>query len=119
MTQSFSTNSANDIFLGPDGNISISTGIFAVEFACKSAAQAQLQEMIFAYNQGVAYFPTIWTNEANVAQFEASIRMAIASAPGVTSIQDFEISIEDNIASYSATILTQFGQGAISGTFIS
>jgi hypothetical protein len=114
MTQSFSINSNNDIFIGTDGNLSIATGITAIEYACQNAAQAQLNEMIFAYNQGVAYFETIWQNTANVAQFEASLRAAITSVPGVTGISNLTILVQNNQLNYTATIQTIYGTGNIS-----
>lgn len=113
MSQSFTTNSQNDIFIDASGNIAISTQIFAVEQACANAAKAQLAEMIFAYDQGVANFQTIWRNVANIAQFEASVRSAILSVAGVTGISQFSAEAVENVVSYSATIQTIYGTGRI------
>lgn len=113
MTQTFTTNSNNDIFLNNDGNLSISTGIQAVLQACATAAKAQLHEMIYAFDQGVANFETVWRNSANVAQFEASVRAAILAVDGVTGISDFSAVVQDDAVSYSATIQTIYGPGAI------
>jgi hypothetical protein len=114
MVQSFSLNANNDIFIGTDGNLSIATGLSAVEFACKNFAQAQLNEMIFEYDQGVAYFETIWQNTANVAQFEASLRAALSNVPGVTGISNLTITVANNQLNYVATIQTIYGTGNIS-----
>jgi hypothetical protein len=115
MVQTFTTNDNNDIFIDASGNLSISSGIIAVEQACATAAKAQLNEMIYAFNQGVANFETIWRNVANVAQFEASVRAALLSVAGVTGVSDFSAVVQDNQISYSATIQTIYGPGNVNG----
>lgn len=115
MTQSFSTNENNDIFIGTDGNLSIATGIEAVLFACANAAKAQLNEMIYAYNEGVANFQTIWTSRVNIAQFEASVRQAILSVPGVVGIESFEAIASGSVVNYRAVINTIYGIGDFNG----
>lgn len=111
--QSFSTNSSNDIYLGLDGNLVIASEIEAVLFACANAAKAQLNEMIYAYDKGVANFPTIWTSAINVAQFEASVRGEILSVPGVTGISEFDMVVADSAMNYRAVIETIYGTGVI------
>lgn len=113
MTQSFATNDQNDIFLGPDGNIAVATGIEAVLYACQNAAKAQLHEMIYAFNRGVANFLPIRTNSVNVAQFEASVRAAIRGVPGVTGIKSFQTAVVNRAMNYRAVIVTIYGQGDI------
>lgn len=113
MTQSFATNSNNDLFIASDGNLSVATGIEAVLFACANAAKAQLNEMIYAFDRGVANFQTIWTNSVNVAQFEASVRAAILSVPGVIGIESFDMLVLDNAMNYRAVIKTIYGNGEI------
>jgi hypothetical protein len=115
MTQSFATNSNNDLYIGTDGNLVIASGIEAVLFACANAAKAQLNEMIYAYDKGVANFQTIWTSAINVAQFESSVRTAILAVPGVTGISNFDMIVVNNSMNYSATIVTVFGIGEING----
>lgn len=115
MTQSFSTNENNDLFIGTDNNLAISSGVQAVEFACANAAKAQFQEMIYAYDKGVANFPTIWTNSVNVAQFEASVRAAILAVPGVIGIKSFDMIVADNAMNYRAVIVTIYGTGNLNG----
>lgn len=116
MTQSFSTTEdTNDIFIGTDDRLAIATGIEAVKFAAANAAKAQLGEMIYAVNRGVANFQTIWTNSVNIAQFEASVRAAILGTPGVSGIQSFDMQVFENSMHYQAIIITIYGTGAING----
>lgn len=115
MTQSFATDSNNDIFIGSDDNLAVATGIEAVKFAAANAAKAQLGEMIYAANEGVANFQTIWTNSVNVAQFEASVRAAIVGTPGVTGIKSFDMQVSANAMHYQCVIVTIYGVGTING----
>lgn len=93
----------------------IATGIEAVLYACANAAKAQLHEMIYAYNRGVANFQTIWTNSINVAQFESSVRQAIRSVPGVIGIKTFSTQVTSGAMNYRAVIVTIYGSGEING----
>lgn len=111
--QTFTCNQNNDLFIGSDGNLAISKNLDAVLQACQTAAKAQYHEMIYAYDQGVANFETIWRNSTNIAQFEASVRAAIISVSGVTGISNFSVAVSNNVVSYSATIQTIFGTGNI------
>lgn len=115
MTQSFATDSNNDIFIGSDDNLAVANAIEAVKFAAANAAKAQLGEMIYAANLGVANFQTIWTNSVNVAQFEASVRAAIVGTPGVTGIKSFDMQVYENAMHYQAVIVTIYGIGNING----
>lgn len=109
MTTTFAVNEDNDLFIGKDGKLAVATGIDAVMFACASAAKAQLNEMIYAYDSGVANFETMWRNSANVAAFEASVRAAISAVEGVAGIQEFTVTVQNGVCSYAATIETIYG----------
>lgn len=115
MTKTFSVNAQNDIFINQHGLLEVSNGIEAVLYACKTAAQAQFKEMIYNFSNGVANFQTVWRNVANTAQFEASVRKAILAVDGVTGIQNFTASVQNNQVAYSATIQTVYGTGDING----
>lgn len=115
MVQSFAVNAENDLFIGTDNRLVVAQNIEGVLFGCASAAKAQLAEMIYAFDQGVANFETIWTNSVNVAQFEASVRFAIQSVEGVTGIKSFEMEVVNNAMNYSAVIETIYGEGDLNG----
>lgn len=110
MSKCFSVDENMDLYIGKDGNLAISLNLFSVMQACQHAAQAQLGEMVLAIDQGVPNFQTIWQDTTNVAQFEAYVRSAILSVPGVTGIDEFTVVVADNILSYSATIVTIYGR---------
>ena len=118
MTKTFAmTKDTYDLYIGKDGNLAIASNIDAVLYAAQTAAQAVLGEMVLSQDTGVNYFQSIWVgqNSVNVASFEQSISDAILSVEGVTGIANLTVSVQDNVASYSVTIDTIYGQGALNG----
>lgn len=115
MTKGFSIDENNDIFIATDGRLSISVDLDATMEACQTAVQAQLGEMILAIDEGVPNFQTIWQGARNVAQFEAYVRRAIMSVDGVIEITEFNITVQENVAKYQATIRTVYGSGVLNG----
>lgn len=115
MTKTFSTDDNNDLFISPDGNLSISTGLQSVLFACQTAAQAQLGEMVLAINKGVPNFETIWRSSGNIAQFEAYLRTTLLGVDGVREVSELVTTIGNNAVAYRATIVTVYGTGQING----
>ena len=114
MAKSFGLNANNDIYIGLDGLMVIKSDLDALLQDCKTAAQAQLGEMILAIDKGVPNFETIWQSSANVAQFESYLRTTILSVAGVTEIKNLTIKVAENTLFYRAEIVTIYGQGVIS-----
>lgn len=117
MTQTFATNENNDLFLDQNGNLAIYTGLQAVMQACENAVKAQLGEMIYAVSSGIPNFQNVWTGVVNEQQWEVAIVAALENVPDVTNVASIDVNIQNNVISYSATILTTFGQGNINGNF--
>lgn len=113
--RSLAVDSTNDLFLSPEGNISVSRDLFAVMQSAQHSAQAQLGEMMYAIDQGVPNFQTIWESSANVAQFEAYLREAIVQTPGVVEVKELDTVVQANQISYTAVIATIYGTGTING----
>lgn len=108
-------NTNNDLYLNADGNIAVVTGLQAVIQACAQAAKAQLGEMVLAIDQGIPNFQTVWQNTANVAQFEAYLRRTLEQVQDVTEVQQLEVTVQNNVLSYVATIKTIYGEGTVNG----
>lgn len=115
MVQTFATNSNNDIFVGSNGNLSVLSGLNAVLAACVTASRAQLGEMVFAQTSGIPNFQTIWTGTPNYAIFSSYLRQVLGQVDGVIEVTDIQLSNANNILSYTATIKTIYGKGAING----
>jgi len=117
MTQTFTTNANNDIFINDQGNLDISTGLNGVLQACQTAAKAQLGEMIYATTSGVPNFQTLWNGSPNIQQWEAALTNVLESVTGVSNVLSLDVSVNNNAVSYTATILTMYGEGALNGNF--
>lgn len=110
-----SADSNNDIYIGPDGNLATATELQAVIQAAEQAVKTQLGEMIFAVDQGLPNFSAIWNGAPNTAQFEAYLRQTLLAVEHVIGIQEVSITVANNVLSYTATIETDYGQGALNG----
>lgn len=115
MTSTMAVNSANDIYVGADGNLAILSGLPAIEAACASATKAQLGEMVLAQGQGIPNFGLIWNGSPDYAIWQSYIQNTLLGVNGVQEVSSLSISVTGNTVSYKAKIKTQFGTGNISG----
>lgn len=105
----------NDLYIGPDGSLAMATGLQAVMQAARQAAQTQLGEMMYAVDEGVPDFASIWNGAANVSQFEAYLRRTLLAIDHITGVRDLTITVSGNKLSYAATLETDYGPGALNG----
>ena len=112
--KTFATDANND-FLVSGRSLSLATDLDAVLLVCRHAAQAILGEMVFAQDQGMPYLETVWVGAPTTAPFEAAFRERIARIDGVSEIQELTTSLANGALTYSATIATIYGTGAING----
>jgi hypothetical protein len=115
MTTTLAVDSNNDIYVGPDGALAIASDLHATLQAAQQAAQTQLGELQYAVDQGVPNFAVVWSGSPNLAQFEAYLRRAILSVAHVVGISELSITRAGGALSYTATIETDYGQGALNG----
>lgn len=115
MSLVFAVDANNDLYLGPDGNIARASALAAVTQAAQQAAQTQLGEMIYATDEGVPYFGTVWQGKPNRAQFEAFLRRTLLRVVDVLEVQSLSTSVQNNALTYRAVIRTTFGTGLING----
>lgn len=111
----FAVDENDDLYIGPDGNLAIVTGIDAVLQNCSHAAKAQLGEMVLATDEGVPNFQLVWEGNPNIPQFEAVLRNIFLSLPDVVDVLQLDVASQNKTLFYRAVILTTFGQGEISG----
>jgi hypothetical protein len=115
MTRTLAVDDTNDIFIGPDGALSVVTDLQAVLFACAQAVQAQLGEMMLAVDEGMPNFQTIWNGAPNLVQFEAYLRRTLTAVEGVNSVETVTIEVGGRALRYVATIATIYGPGVVNG----
>lgn len=110
--RTFATTETNDFFV-TGRSLVFAADIDAVLLVCRHAAQAILGEMVFAQDQGMPYFETVWVGAPTTAPFEAAFRARIAQVPGVTGIEELITEQIGDRMRYSATINTIYGTGVI------
>lgn len=115
MTRTIATDNKNDIYVLNNGNLATTYSLPATQQNCETAVKAQLGEMIYAIDQGMPNFQTVWNGAPNVAQFESYLRKTILAVENVLEITELTITSQGGILSYQATILTTFGSGILNG----
>lgn len=113
MTTTFGTNANNDLYIGSDGNLVVLTGLQAVMAACETATKAQLGEMVLTDTQGIPNFQTIWVGSPNYALYQSFLRNTLLAVPGVLDVKSITLTALNNILSYTAVIVTQFGDAEL------
>jgi len=112
----------NDIYLDTTENIAIAgttpnnnDQLQAVMFACNTASKAELGEMVLQTNLGIPNFQLIWVGVPNIPQWRAALIATFKRIPGVVDVLTLNTSYTKNILSYTAVILTSYGQGTLNG----
>lgn len=112
--RTFATDGNNDLFIR-GRNLAIDTDLQATLDVCAHVAKAILGEMVFAQQQGMPYFETVWVGAPTTAPFEAAFRERVLLVPGVSNIDELTTEQTEDRMTYSATISTVYGTGAIDG----
>jgi hypothetical protein len=115
MSRTLSVDENNDLYIGPTGSLAISDGLDSVMQAAQQAAQTRLGEMIYATDQGLPYFESVWSGAPSVAQFDAFLRRTLLAVDGVTAVQSLSTTVAGGALSYQAEIQTIYGPGALNG----
>jgi hypothetical protein len=115
VTQTFGQNASGDIYLGPDGNLVVLSGINAVAAACRTATLAQLGEMVLATTQGIPNFSAIWTGTPEYNIWKSYILSTLQNVNGVQAVNSLTLSVDGNTISYTANITTIYGSTTVNG----
>ena len=101
-----------NLCLDAAGNLTTKTGLAACLQNCETAMLAQLNEMIYAMDEGIPCRETLWDNY-QPAQFQAAAVATIEGITGVLRVESFSVSRGDNEFNYTAVIVTEWGTGTI------
>lgn len=112
MAFTFALDENGDTYLDKTGDIAVLTGINAVSQNCVTAMRAQRGEMQYAMDAGMPMAATAF-DKFNPFAFESFARDVLLAVDGVDSVTDFNVSVNGNTLSYSATIQTIYGQTTI------
>lgn len=113
--KSLASNQKNDLVIGADGRLSIVTGAAAVEVVARSHMQTRRGEMIHAMQQGIPFDLVVFGASPNIAQFEAYARRRLMSITGVIEVVQFEATLVGDELTYTATLLTEYGETTVNG----
>jgi hypothetical protein len=116
MVQTMGGNQQNDIYLGADGNIVFLSSLQAVVAACKTACLTQLGECVLQTGIGLPNFQTIWVGVPDYAIWETYLQNTLLDVEGVTSVQSIRLAVSNNVLSFVAEIITQFGNALIASS---
>jgi len=115
MTLTVAVDDTNDLFIGADGSLSLRSDLLAVLQNCEHAAKTMRGEMIYAVDEGLPNFDTVWSGSPNRLQFEAFLRSALEEVEGVIEVQDLTSEQVADVLTYRAVISTIYGIGSING----
>ena len=110
-------NENNDLFIGPNNQLGLLTGIEAVLQACASAIETQRGELRYDTDRGIPTDETLWSGVSNQQQFQFYCLEALRAISGVREITQFSTEIVDNTLVYDAIIVTDFGTGTVGNLF--
>lgn len=113
--RTISTDLNNDIFVGADGNLSMSYDIQAASETAKHFAATLRTEMIHEYDLGIPFFIAAFGANPSIPQFEAATKQRIRETPEVIGIRSFETVQTGDVLSYTAVIETTYGAVNING----
>lgn len=108
-------NGNNDLYLAPDGNLALKTGLPALMQACEHTMQSILGEMIHHAGRGLPYREAVWES-GDLRLFEDSARGHLSSLEGVEAVTEFACETDADTFRYWASIRSVFGEFEISGT---
>jgi endoglucanase Acf2 len=109
MVQTLGLSASNDIYVNPSGNIQVDTALQALVDICLNVSKALLGEMVLTVNNGLPYFQAVFTGVPNLAVFQTYLINALNGIDGVNSVQNVNMSLDDNVLSFTATISTIYG----------
>jgi hypothetical protein len=115
MTQTFGLNSNHDLYLGPDGNLVVLTGVEAIATACVTACLTQLGECVLETGVGLPNFQTVWVGTPDLAIWQSYLQDTILNVDGVTQVDSIRLTINNNVLNFAASISTIYGPTTISG----
>jgi len=108
-------NANRDLFKASNNQLTLLTGIVAVEQACKSAIEAQRGEMQYATTRGIPTAQTVWNGIPNQQRFQFYCLEALRAIDGVVKIDQFNTELSGQNLLYEAIIVTDFGAVVLGG----
>lgn len=111
--KTLATGANNDLYLGPSGQLALSSDLEAVSQTCEHVVKTMMGELILQTDQGIPNFQMIWNGAPNLAQAENALREALLGVKGVLAVPQLSAFVENHVLIYNATIETIYGEAAL------
>lgn len=111
--KTLATNGNNDLYVAPNGLLSVSTDLAALAQTCEQVVKTMMGELILQTDQGIPNFQVVWSGAPNLAQAENALREALLGVEGVTNVPLLSAFVENNVLIYNATIETIYGEASL------
>jgi hypothetical protein len=102
-------------FIVSGNALSVVYGIDVVLQNCDHAMRQQLLELQYNQEKGIEYFGNVFNGTPNYQLFKYQAITQLENVSGVERVSAFTYNIENNVLSYSAEIVTEYGIGTING----
>ena len=116
MTQVFTENEDNDLFVGDNKQLGLLSGIQSTVQITKAAMELQLGEAIYSIALGIPTDRAVWSGNPDLQQFESFARSQIERISDVVEVKEFNALINDDVLEYTATISTIYGDTTVNGS---
>ncbi|SUW63487.1 Uncharacterised protein [Buttiauxella agrestis] len=114
--KTLATNDKNDIYLGPDGNLELFTGLMATLQTCEHVARTRLTELPYAQSRGIPFFDIALGSSPDMSLYDMYLRKVYLTAPGVTAVGNISFRLVGDELKYTAEIKTIYGTESASGS---
>lgn len=104
---SIGTNANNDIYLGPDGNMVMVSGIEAVKQDAEHALKAQLNEMFLQPGVGMPATDDVFLDQ-QFARYQAVGIKTLKGINGIVSVRSFVITQDGDTMKYTTIFSTVY-----------
>lgn len=109
------TTDTNDIFLNSNGDLEVIQNAEAVANICLNKVRTLQGELLLNTQFGIPYLDILYSAVPNIDLFRFQLRKIITNTENVVAISNLEMTIENNILNYRATIKTTYGEAEVNG----
>lgn len=111
--RTIATNSNNDLYIAPNGQLAINSDLSALSQVCENAVKTMMGELVLQGDTGVPNFQLIWGGAPNIAQAENAIRETLMGVTGVEEVTELSAFVDGDVFKYTATIKTIYGEASL------
>lgn len=108
-------NENNDIFTDSSNNLVTKKDIYAVADVLVNKSQLNLGELLYDTTKGVDYLGTIFNSPSEPAFFQSELIQQLEDTENVQSVYSFTSNTQDNVYSYTAEIISDYGNITLNG----